>query len=434
MSKRAAKSRKAALADEPESPPPIKAASFASSSKPRSRRRAAADDSRASTALVNTALTSLSRLADVELQLICHSLSATDILRLGRCNVRMRRVVDAPFAWRTGQMVTVASNSQEQLGFVQHGSAHPARHAALCVRWLTANAKDGIAPWDSIAALAAAVSGRVHGLDASGLGTYSTRYWSDVLRHPFAQQLRALRLHRAPQPEVSTAEIDLICALPLLHTLEILPTNMDYAERWSSLPSAPSLRCLTICDSTVESVASASPYVARCPKLVQLRYESPGFHRSFRAFFSQLTQLESLVIDSYIAAREGGPSAEDYAAVWTMLTRLHHLHLRRVWNIDLLLPSIALCPSLRTLLIEPSFTMANAAKQMTVPSLKLIRDLLTAKPQLQLRLQFDARLHNEAIPDQRKTQTAQMKRAFPGRFHIAEVWCSPFQPNRSFDF
>lgn len=271
-----------------------KAASSAASAKSRRRAPAVPPSSApsASPASVNPVPRSLNRLADVELQLICHSLSAADVLRVGRCSRRMRQMIDAPFAWRVGQMLTVVSSSQAQMSILQPDSTHPARHAPVCVRWLPSNPNEAVPRWDGIVALAAA-SGRVHGLDASSssMGMFYTNYWPELLSDPFAQQLRVLRLHRVPHPQVSVAEIDLICALPLLHTLEILLHNMDGSERWSSLPSAPSLRCLTICDPSnvdgEDADGSAFPYVARCTTLLHLRYESPGFHASFLDFFSQ---------------------------------------------------------------------------------------------------------------------------------------------------
>ena len=210
----------------------------------------------------------------MELQLVCHFLSAADILRLGRCTRRMRQVIDSPFAWRACQMVTVVSTSE----LVLSGSVHPLRHAAVCVRW-AADSQGEVARWESIAAFAERLNGRLHALDASALGASDVPDWQEVLSHHCVQQLRVLRLHRVPYAQapmtVSKADIDLICGLPLLHTLEILHANINDAECWESLPLAPSLRCLTICDPALEtssastSVAyAAAVRVARIPQIV----------------------------------------------------------------------------------------------------------------------------------------------------------------------
>ena len=85
-------------------------------------------------------------------------------------------------------------------------------------------------------------------------------------------------------------------------------------------------------------------------------------------------------------------TVEEYRAAFSALAQLESLHLRWICGVDRLLPHVAHAPALRSIVITCGAQSPTTVERYgsAVPSRELLRQLLTASPRLEVRLEAGA--------------------------------------------
>jgi len=322
----------------------------------------------------------LDRLAVVELQLCLQYLDTTSKLRAARCSHRLLHAADHPFAWRAPP-VPVSTFQRLHLGsLIRHSLL---RHAPIA---LTLNS-------DHPAAEVAAIP-RLPELIIPHGDSATSNIVLRLLAPPLLHGLQMLRLScRLP---LST--LQLLPTLPALHTLQCwVPED---SEDWSWLPAMPALTDLDYTGRTFRPLPqSLLGAIGRCALLRSLRLRDPRFEAgSFARFCTTpaMRQLRYLELKKCVRIEwqktADTMQSDECDSPFIALVQLESLHLKEVARLDRLLPHLAHAPALRTLTIpcgvEDLRTVASEGA--THPSRDALRQLLTAAPQLEVRLEVAA--------------------------------------------
>ena len=344
----------------------------------------------------------MNRLADVELQLIMHGLSALEILTLAQCSRHLFHATDSPFAWKyarlrlgtkpgpTSLLRNIFGWCRRMLGHGPIPTTHLLLHAKATVRWMQQDDGDGGGRQPTILSIASRTT--IHELEVSR-DTWNYRdHVSLVLSSSCMQQLRVLSFQTDAtfwcsniHPTIQEA----IVQLPHLHTLRLSPgeSNLVFLSR---MPALTALHIQNTFD-TFDTLQSSTwiTHVAECSKLADLSVYRPFRRRpsDWSSFFGRpnILQLRSLKLDKlYFDA--GIFTQLDLTAVFSRMCNLHALHLARCVCINTMLPALAHAPMLRQLIIEPDLMQAYERKyhtiNTTVPLPLTLVNLLNAAPQL----------------------------------------------------
>jgi hypothetical protein len=226
---------------------------------------------------------------------------------------------------------------------------------------------------------------------ATGYGC-NLAQWTRLLAHLSMRGLRVLKLPaNGVQVQFIPQLLELIVGLPCLNTLRISASSGVLARSFQALPQLAALTSLDInemCGSASDSCLAA---VQRCLQLRELVIRAPALsYVSFHSFFvsspSSLLQLRSLTLVLY-SVSSGEASADEYRSVFSALKHLHTLGLRRVIDVDAILPFIACAPSLRRLELE-SDTHPSAIQGRMVPSPGAVARVLEIAPELRATLRL----------------------------------------------
>jgi hypothetical protein len=326
---------------------------------------------------------SLLDLADVELQLIMHGLSALELVALARCHTRLfHAATTSTFGWKHSRL------SFDVLR-VPSASIAPGRllcHASIDLRVDPWEAGKEVAEGPGVVLRALDLPLPLHELDMSHAARHTSAVCQQILAHPAMQNLRVLRMHHLHGFGVVDADIvRLLCALPHLHTLGISPDFRCQPSAFAMLRSVPQLTSLQITDTYSQLARSFLPHVSQCPKLAHLYVRSPALYgpSALRSFFLSphlRHQLQSLTLDRFSASGLAGcaaPSPADYAESFAALQSLHTLQLLSVIDVDRILPHLAGARALRWLMIR-----ASADQPSMAPSVGVLVQLWIAAPQL----------------------------------------------------
>jgi hypothetical protein len=209
------------------------------------------------------------------------------------------------------------------------------------------------------------------------------------------------------------------------------------------LASAPKLTSLYLSDTDQLRNRSRLGAVLGCRELTTLRIDRPALYGgAFLKFFTRPSiqqQIRQLTLSEFHAAGHRLISwyksvpAADYAAAFAGLHALHSLTLRRVTDIDSMLPHVALAPSLRVLHVWPGCPAVPHISHLaepqtreesdcnysasTNPSLAAWIALLASAPHLRARLQFT--FTSDWLPREfRRTRVAPLEAEFGERFAL----------------
>lgn len=332
----------------------------------------------------------LSLLADVELQLCMHFLEATEIMRWARCSTRMMHASAAPFAWHDA-LLRIDSHRLEQAR-----SLRLLQHVPVAVR-LTGVGDDWTpdALRNHLDALLALVPRlyQLHLSDASAPGgaAMQPHHWRRLLRHPSARQLRALTMQRQwGDAQVDSDTLRMLARLPLLHSLSVHAAD-PATPIWSPLPSFPALTSLDVRDAGHGQDGTVLPFVAQCPRLVQLRIFEPALSGlRWHSFFSapRIRQLQRLSLCRFRCSGwfADGPPTAHIAAAFRALHSLRTLELSEIHGVETMMAELHHAPALRLLLIEPLSVTAWWMPRRSCPSLRALALLLRDAPLLEVRL------------------------------------------------
>ena len=336
----------------------------------------------------------LSSLADIELRLVSQCLSGHDLLSFARCSRRMFHAADDPFAWAHSP-VDVHTDQLELLP-----ESRLLRHAPIALVWIShlfrlSDLQPQLRP-----------SQRIVSIDTRLATRLEWNFWL-ILDDPCFLGLTTVRMHTESNSNRQALTPDMmraLCALPLLHTLSILHL-IGYPgpnqECWSMLPRCASLTDLSVCDGHEQrQELPRHAHVAHCLRLRRLHMLYPLLYGSaFLRFFgsASLSGLEALTIDLFRCRGNGYQQstvpAEEYRASFAALSHLRSLDLVRCDSIDALLPALSVAPSLRRVLVQPSYcdwfepeVSAVGAPCGGVPSAAVLAALLSAAPQLSVLL------------------------------------------------
>lgn len=325
---------------------------------------------------------SLLRCPDVIIQLLVQLLPRADIIRTARCCRQLLHAISSPAAFQLVPMQLrshLGPKSQVALGLLRFAplslQIYKPTEAQSWVEPSFAAApsnKRKKAPRPSIpfwsrAGLDALLSQtaqivRLEFLESST--QISTKLWTHLLSHPALRSVDSLIIHRPEWSRrsrcaVTPQMLQLICALPRLHTLWVHPDASDPA-RWSVLSEAKSLTDLHIADSNCNDLTSLLPTVVkfaaplRSLSILLPKLSMNQFNDVFTQQSATCLSLQHLTIERWDV--EQCPKESDLAAAFIALRSLFSLKLLHVQPTDRVLASLHHSTSLRMLSILPILT------------------------------------------------------------------------------
>jgi hypothetical protein len=195
--------------------------------------------------------------------------------------------------------------------------------------------------------------------------------------------------------EINAELLELLVALPHLHTLQVTERCYMDPKQWQQLTNARAFTSIDMCDS---ARASWLPTIASaCSSgLTHLGVSYPRINgANFLALFSHpnLHQLQSLRISDFLAAGSvhddiAAVPPSDFSAVFRLLPQLHTLHLVRISHVASMLQHLHQATALRHLLIAPDLHW-SVEDDLQLPPLVGLEATLKLQPLLRCTLQLN---------------------------------------------
>lgn len=345
---------------------------------------------------------SLSRLADVEVQSICHFLRGVDILHMARCSKRLMTVALAPFAWRHA---VLDLNTAAMLSTMDTDAGKRLLSLAprVALRWkhhLGGATRLSECEFDpSALALCGSRARSVVELSVRD-GTWITtaKLWEQALAPPSFRSVHTLRI--LLPGFVHDGEILQVVktALPQLTALHIECASKGNSQ-YEELADFPLLTSLTLPDNE-DSAYSCLAGVTRCAQLRQLHVVVPHLSAAnCKAVFAskgfrglEFLQLSEWTVSVAISAKQASAQANQFQIAFACLVSLRVLHLRSTANVSSLLPMLSRIPKLERLICEPG----EARLLSSCPSLAALQSLLSAASRLTCELRVSNTAHLRA--------------------------------------
>lgn len=238
---------------------------------------------------------SLSGLAVVEKQSICHYLQASEILALARCGRLFHTMTNSGFAFRFATLdINFPPPPEAQV-------SHLLRHVRVRI-FLSADCGKSM----MLDLLQFGQScGEVRELNAGGGTWFQPQEWERILDAECFQSIRTLVMHSRDKPQYCSApQVRLACGLPHLTALSVHPYNTKAS--FDQLARATKLTTLSLTDGPGRGVSRLS-HLQQCESLTNLSIT----HACFRdtadctAFFSTPTirALRALTLYKFSARR-----------------------------------------------------------------------------------------------------------------------------------
>ena len=330
---------------------------------------------------------SLHSLATVELQLCLQLLDTKDKLIAARCSRRLLSATSAPFAWRAAAAVTVTVRSDADAQRIQTSLLRFASVHVRCARM------------ESLQCVADVP--RLIGLELLGSpgGRATEADLLQLLQLPYLARLQTLQLDLFLSELLTVDTMRLIARLPQLRSFAMTVPYAVSGTHLQALASAPALIDLSLdfqCTGPDAVLLSAIGGIATLDrlKLQRLCFPRGGFLAlCSSANMGRLRHLELADCDvtSERADDAEPPGANAYQAFFSALEQLQSLTLD-VCGINRLLPRLHGSPALRLLSIRCRPDDVGSSAEDSLPSCGALRALLTAAPQLSVRLLMPAAL------------------------------------------
>jgi hypothetical protein len=282
---------------------------------------------------------SLERLADVELQLICHYTDVRSKLRLARCSTRLMHAVMAPFAWK-GSVFCVSSRYRECFRNWRLVTQNLIPIKVVWDSWLMLQELQNFPPIRQLQIMPdAQLSG--------GGGMYN-------LEALFSESLQHLQLLDVQQ-NGSTA-LHYMPKLAHLHTL-LIPLSYAATDNLCEIPSLTSLTCTGGPHSLTSNWISS---ISKCTKLKHLCLSAGPIHAAkFRQLFGgglhrtlESLEMNSIRVHDSLENEQGQPTSDVMSLEQTVhsvvesLIQLRTLTLKSFIPINLLVSQLSSAPAL----------------------------------------------------------------------------------------
>ena len=331
----------------------------------------------------------MTRLADVELQLVMHGLQCGELLQFARCSQRLMHAAHSAFAWLHASPLHITLPTPPM-------ALHSLQHSLL-LRWASLSLTvlpfaNGLSPggrsWstsadfkrlsgselqqlqpeseaaDRVRVRERAIS--IHALHSQAL--LPDAEWVRLLHMPCMQSLRVLRcgkigmdMHRerfaSLRRAMATAFMRAVIHLPHLHTLQLVQYDADTGEyEWLAL--MPSLTSLSVADVRGQQRERVLLPITACTKLRTLSICELAA-QSLRPFLMapNLLQLQSLTLERFSCRGARGQllvTPADFVAVFSALTQLQSLELLECDPVSEILAHAHSAPALRVITLRPN--------------------------------------------------------------------------------
>ena len=387
--------------------PPAAAASSPLESPGSNKRGRTHDAVAAPSAAASTEPTATTPLYSLPLELLHHTFefvshSSKAVLPLARCSCRLHGQWNDPGAWAGMAPALIHTFVLDLPHLVRHSILqHALLHAFAVIR--VNEELDELLQLPHLHALSLYIP-------------LTADQWRPLLMHPALQQLQCIYVMNAG--EFNSECVRLLARLPQLRSLRLerMPADSDL----TGLSLAPSLTRLSVW--TLGDDVAAIMLLAQCAHLRELQLRLSPMGSELVRFFSQ-PQMAHYTKLQRLSLQYGKLHADECAAhlpaIFSALTNLHTLDVAFVHRMDLLLPHVALCSSLRLLRIHPYSPPPFVSCADFFIFATLLRALLTASPQLCLQLQLGPHQSNAATDAVRShTELRALELEFVGRVTV----------------
>ena len=329
----------------------------------------------------------LDSLAMVELQLVMQWLDVCSKLIAARCSRRLLEAASAAFAWRAAPPVTVEAQSPADVHRIGTSLLRLAPIHLRCVGMKSLRCVSAVPHLFGLELLR--VPGRVVAAHLPGL-----------LHHPNLARLQTLRLDDETSKLLTVDTMWLIARLQKLRAF-FVPYSTAGAALLRPIAVAPALTDLAIDFNGMAPNEATLNAISACPGLHRLNLRGLAIPSGlFIGLYSSpnMRQLQHLELFGFahsgVWVYAGHPSiAADYQTSFSALEQLQSLALENVVGVDVLLSRLHLAPALRLLSIRCYRSYYGFGDPYcTLPSRDVLRALLTAAPQLEVRLLVPASL------------------------------------------
>jgi hypothetical protein len=313
---------------------------------------------------------SLSRLADVELQLVMQFLDADSLLKLARCSRQALHCATNPLVWRNHLVDVTVTSAGPRMD--PRATARSLLHFKPSRACLEGNE---LISCETLAAVPKLAAVRFHVSHVLMAASDCQRFFS----LPVAQRLVELELTL----RVNSFALHQLTALPLLHTVKLQLAVGIHPSVLQPLIHAPSLTHVRVAGDYGSTPMSVLMPLAGCMTLCKL--ELIGLlhqPRALRLLSERLLQnggrLKHLGLAEIGDGDDVGTLVVDLFFAARFLPHLESLQMHG--EVMTLFPAVAAMPSLRLLQLQP--------KDETLCS-HVVEDLLQVNRRIRVHMQFD---------------------------------------------